>query len=135
MRGRGRVGPRGAGTGLALAVAAALLTGGCQGGRSEAENVIVLGGEQERGREVIERVGCGACHMIPGIPEADGTVGPPLNRWARRSFIAGEVPNSVDNLIRWVMDPHQIEPGTAMPNLDVTEQQARDVAAYLYTLD
>ena len=108
---------------------------GCQGGRSEGEEVIVLGGDAERGSQVIQEVGCGACHTIPGIEDAEGTVGPPLNFWARRSYIAGEVPNSPDHLIQWIMNAHSIEPGTAMPDLDVTEQQARDAAAYLYTLN
>ena len=120
---------------IGLLSAAALGAAACQGGRSEGEAVVVLGGDPERGTAVIQEVGCGACHTIPGIDGAEGTVGPPLNFWARRSYIAGEVPNTPDHLIQWVMNAHSIEPGTAMPDLDVTEQQARDVAAYLYTLN
>lgn len=107
----------------------------CEGGRSEVAHVIVVGGDPERGTAVIQDVGCGACHTIPGIDDADGAVGPPLHFWARRSYIAGAVPNTPGNLVRWIMNAHSIEPGTAMPNLNVTEQQARDVAAYLYTLN
>lgn len=111
-----------------------LALAGCEGGRSEVPEWSVEDGDASRGASVINTVGCGACHDIPGINGAKGVVGPPLTAWARRSFIAGKLPNSPDNLIRWVRDPHEIEPGTAMPDLDLTEQQARDVAAYLYTL-
>jgi cytochrome c1 len=62
-------------------------------------------------------------------------VGPPLENWSRRGFIAGELPNNGANLIRWIMDPQGVEPGTAMPELGVSEEQARDIAAYLFTLD
>jgi cytochrome c2 len=106
----------------------------CQGGRAEASGVTVVGGDARRGEAVIEAFGCGACHTIPGVHGASGMVGPPLTSWARRAYIAGNLPNAPDNLIRWVVDPHAIEPGTAMPRLGVSEQQARDVAAYLYTL-
>ncbi|MCW8195834.1 c-type cytochrome [Proteobacteria bacterium 005FR1] len=112
-----------------------LLLGACEGGRSEIPQVSVLGGDPLRGAAAIEEIGCGACHTIPGIDEAEGVVGPPLMFWSRRSYIAGEVPNSASNLIQWIMDPHQFEPGTAMPHLGVSEQQARDIAAYLYTLE
>lgn len=115
-------------------LAALALLGGCQGGRPEADRVAVAGGDAERGAAVIREVGCGACHTIPGVEEASGQVGPPLTGWARRSFIAGTLPNDPENLVRWIMHPHEVEPGTAMPPLGVTEPQARDVAAFLYTL-
>jgi cytochrome c1 len=54
--------------------------------------------------------------------------------FARRSYIAGQLVNSPDNLVRWIMDPQGVEPGTAMPNLGVVPVVARDMAAYLYTL-
>ncbi len=73
--------------------------------------------------------------MIPDVQGADGTVGPPLIRWSERGFIAGQLPNNAENLIRWIMDPQSVEPGTAMPNLGVTPAEARDIAAYLFTLE
>jgi cytochrome c2 len=82
----------------------------------------------------MESFGCGTCHVIPGVREADGTVGPPLIDFRRRGYIGGELTNTPQHLIEWIMDPHKIEPGTAMPNLGVSEQQARDITAYLYTL-
>jgi cytochrome c2 len=94
----------------------------------------VPGGDPGRGAELISSYGCGSCHVIPGIRDADGTVGPPLTDFSDRGYIAGELPNNGDNLIRWIMDPRDVEPGTAMPDLGLTESQARDVAAYLFTL-
>lgn len=117
-----------------LMIGVASMAGACQGGRSEYGGVTVRGGDPDRGVAMIEDVGCGACHTIPGIDEAEGLVGPPLTSWSRRSYIAGAVPNVPQNLIEWVMNAHSIEPDTAMPDLDVSEAQARDVAAYLYTL-
>jgi cytochrome c1 len=94
----------------------------------------VAGGDPERGKAQIVLLGCGSCHVIPGIGQASGMVGPPLTHFAGRSYIAGEAPNTEPYLIQWIMSPQSIEPGTAMPNLGVTQQQARDIAAYLYTI-
>lgn len=112
----------------------ALLGAGCRGGRATPTYDIVPGGSVSRGERVIEQFRCGACHTIPGVPDANGLVGPPLLWFARRTYIAGELPNTPANLIHWVRDPPAVEPGTAMPVLGLNEQQARDVAAYLYTL-
>jgi cytochrome c1 len=94
----------------------------------------VDGGNADRGARALTAYGCSACHTIPGIAGADGMVGPPLTSFARRTYVAGEVTNTEENLIRWIQQPQAIEPGTAMPNLGVTDQDARDMAAYLYTL-
>ena len=48
-------------------------------------------------------------------------------------FLAGELPNDPENAVRWIMDPRKIQPDTLMPDLGVTEGEARDIAAYLYT--
>jgi len=94
----------------------------------------VPGGDADRGKAAIAMYGCGSCHTIPGIRAANGTVGPPLRMWSRRTYIAGEVPNTPEYLVRWIEVPQAIEPGTAMPNLGVSEGHARDIAAYLYTI-
>lgn len=112
----------------------ALMIGACEGGRPDDSGPVVPGGEPQRGLSHMADYGCGACHTIPGLRGADGTVGPPLTDFGLRSYIAGAVPNSPDNLIRWIMHPHEIEPGTAMPHLGVSQGEARDIAAYLYTL-
>lgn len=105
------------------------------GFNSDSNMVIEMpGGSPVRGEEAIRAYGCDSCHTIPGISGATATVGPPLDDWADRRYIAGALPNTPDNLLYWIQYPQAIEPGTAMPNLDVTEQDARDIGAYLYTL-
>jgi cytochrome c len=113
-----------------------VLCSACRGDNPE-EGVgytVETGGSAARGHEVIEDRNCGTCHTIPGVRNARGIVASPLFWYSRRTFIAGEVPNTPDNLIQWVRQPQAIEPKTAMPALGLTEQEARDVAAYLYTL-
>jgi len=118
---------------FAIAVAVGLMSS-CVGGQMSGGYEISTGGDAHLGRQMINQYGCGKCHMIPGISGANGVVGPPLNLFARRTFIAGEFPNSPDNLTSWIMNPKSMKPKTAMPELGITEDQARDVAAYLYTL-
>ena len=117
--------------GVWLALAGVLMVGAC---RHEKPIRVVAGGDPETGEHLITKFGCGSCHVVPGIKGANGMVGPPLDHFARRAFIAGEVSNETDYLIRWLEVPQAIEPGTAMPNLGVSEGQARSIAAYLYTL-
>jgi putative membrane protein len=92
------------------------------------------GGDPYRGRERIHHYGCDSCHTIPGIPTADATVGPPLTAVARRVYLAGHVKNTPENMVRWIENPPAHEPQTAMPNMGVSEQDSRDIVAYLYTL-
>lgn len=96
--------------------------------------VIYTGGDAQRGSQVIAMKKCGSCHMIPGIHSAQGWVGPPLLGFGKTTYVAGMLPNTPQNLEQWVMNPQSINPNTAMPNLGINAQQARDVAAYLYTL-
>lgn len=91
-------------------------------------------GNVAAGSRAITKYGCGACHEIPGIAGARGLVGPPLDRMGRRIYIAGLLRNTPDNMIAWLRDPQKIVPGNAMPVVGLTEEQARDVTAYLYTL-
>lgn len=114
-----------------------VIAAGCRGNNPTYAVVYapsVDGGDARRGRDVIQGYGCGSCHTIPGIRNAEGLVAPPLFWWSRRTFIAGEVPNTPENLVQWIRSPQSIEPHTAMPTLGISEQQARDAAAYLYTL-
>lgn len=94
----------------------------------------VVGGDPARGRSAMVEFSCGACHRIPGIRNARSMVGPPLDDYAQRGYIAGLLPNRPANLVAWLRNPPAINPGTAMPDLGLTEVQARDMAAYLYTL-
>jgi len=119
---------------VAAGVSAAVLLGGCRGGRSVRVYRVATGGDAARGERTIVAAGCGACHTIPGVQGAHGIVAAPLTGFADRTFIGGEVPNTPENLVRWIRSPQSIEPGTAMPALGLTDGQARDVAAYLYGL-
>jgi cytochrome c len=91
-----------------------------------------LEGNPENGRLLLRQYGCGSCHRIPGVADADGKVGPPLAGIARRVYLAGVLPNTPENMARWIQGPQQFEPRTAMPNLQVSQAQARDMVAYLY---
>ncbi|HEX5759920.1 MAG TPA: c-type cytochrome [Thermoanaerobaculia bacterium] len=122
------------GSQAALAVfCAALGVAGCGGGAEE-EARRLTGGEPERGRELLRSYGCGTCHTVPGVSGAGGLVGPPLERLGSRGELAGSLPNNPDNLILWIRHPQRVAPGTAMPDMGIGERDARDMAAYLYTL-
>jgi cytochrome c1 len=88
-------------------------------------------GDPRRGEAAIGRYGCGSCHVIPGLDRARGKVGPPLTDFAQRTYIAGNAFNTPHNLAAWIRRPDSVEPGTVMPTLGVTEQDARDISAYL----
>ena len=77
--------------------------------------------------------GCGSCHVIPGIDGANGKVGPDLNGIAKRAAIAGSLPNDPKAMILWLQHPQILRPGSAMPEMGVTDPAARDMAAYLYS--
>lgn len=88
----------------------------------------------KRGREATRQYGCATCHDIPGIVGANAPVGPPLAGFATRSVIAGVLPNTNENLVRWIRRPAAVKEGSAMPDLGVAERDAIDIAAYLGTL-
>lgn len=90
--------------------------------------------DAERGRQALRQFGCVGCHVIPGVVAADSFVGPPLERMGTRQFVAGQLPNTRENLIEWIRHPQAVSPGTAMPDLGVGERDARDMAAYLERL-
>ncbi len=117
-----------AGVVLALALLAACVR------PPEAPPRIIDRGDPAAGAAAIERHACGACHIIPGIRGARSPVGPPLEAYSRRAFVAGTLPNNQDNLVRFLLDPDRVRPGTAMPDLGLTEREAEDIAAYLLGL-
>ena len=94
----------------------------------------MAGGNPEHGPALMARYGCSSCHVVAGLRGAVGTAGPPLTGFAGRMYIGGATPNEPESLVRWIRDPQSIQPNTAMPNLGVTELDARNLAAYLYTL-
>lgn len=122
---------------LLCSVAATAVVAGCAGPEQSARTPPQMAriGDPERGAQLISSYGCATCHVVPGVRGADGLVGPPLDKIALRTYLAGEIPNSADNMQRWIRHPQSIEPGTAMPDLGVTQRDAADITAYLYTLD
>ncbi len=87
------------------------------------------------GRRIIERAGCGACHLIPGIGWPEGRLAPSLAGFADQGLIAGRLPNRPDVLAAFVRDAPSLVPETTMPAMPISEEESRDVAAYLYTLE
>lgn len=92
----------------------------------------VTGGDPARAPALFRRYGCVGCHTIPGIAGADGKVGGPLGGLRERVFIAGVANNTPRNLVHWIVDPRHFSPRTAMPATGISEDEARDLAAYLY---
>ena len=103
-------------------------------GHSRAGAAALTGGDARAGREKARTYGCGACHTIPGVPGANSLVGPPLVGIGGRMYIAGVTTNTPQHLVAWIVDPLSIDSGTAMPNVGDTDRDARDIAAYLYSL-
>ncbi|MCO6050214.1 c-type cytochrome [Mesorhizobium sp. RP14(2022)] len=92
------------------------------------------GGHAEAAQALMSHYGCGSCHEIPGIAKANGKVGPSLEGFAGRAEIAGLLSNQPNNLVFWLREPQKVSPGNGMPDQGVTEGEARNMAAYLYTL-
>lgn len=117
---------------LAAALAAPLVACARSAARTEAARL--TGGDPERGGALIRHYGCGSCHTIAGIPGANSLVGPPLAGNRGRVYIAGVLKNTPENLAWWIQAPQAVDSLTAMPTLGVTPAEARDIAAYLYSL-
>jgi len=119
---------------LAVLLFAACLTACDRDETMYQQAAVLTGGNPRNGPAAIGRYGCGSCHTIPRVRSAIGTVGPPLTGIASRSYLAGRLPNSPDNMVRWIQHPQHVEHGTAMPEMGVTDTDARDITAFLYTL-
>lgn len=118
---------------LAWSVVVAAIAAGCGMG-PEVRSQQVTEGNLTAGRAALEDHGCVSCHSIPGVAE-DAAVGPPLDRFGERAYIAGRLGNNQDNLVRWIRDPKDVDPETAMPDLGIGEEDATNMAAYLLSLD
>src|SRR3954453_7661242 len=94
---------------------------------------VETGGDPRRGESMFIQYGCGSCHALKNVRTATGAVGPPLDGIAIRVIIGGRLSNTPDNMQKWIRDPQQVSPGTAMPDLNVGEGDARDITAFLYT--
>ena len=118
------------------ATAGAMLLGialvGCgRSGGAEQPTGPLSGADADRGRRLMSHYQCGSCHVIPGVPSAAGRIGPPLEDFRLRSYIAGEAPNRPQALVRWLQHPQSVVANARMPDMGVTEADARDMAAFL----
>ncbi|MGA0544095.1 c-type cytochrome [Brevundimonas sp. VNH65] len=95
----------------------------------------IMGADAERGLAAMQRVGCAACHVIPGVRWPAGLTGPSLRGFSDSPMIGGRFPNRPDVLVDWLIDAPAMSSETAMPAMPLTQAEARDIAAYLYTLD
>lgn len=116
---------------VCMLVGSALVTT-CRRSDAQVAATIVSGGNPDRGERAIQAYGCGACHIVPGMRDAAGQAGPSLEGIAGRTMLAGQLPNTPTEMVRWISAPQSVKPGTAMPNLGIDEKTARDIAAYLY---
>jgi cytochrome c2 len=89
-------------------------------------------GEPDKAQNAISQYGCAACHDIPGVHSPGGLAGPSLSGIAQRLYVGGAIENTPENLVRWIVNPKQINAKTAMPVTGISESEARNVAAYLY---
>jgi len=106
----------------------------CRDTSVENRAAAITGGNVTRGRAAISKYGCAGCHTIPGIDNPGATVGPTLERIASRPLLGRQLPNTPENIMKWLQDPQRIDPKSPMPDMGVTDEDARDIAAFLYTL-
>lgn len=114
-------------------VAIAFVLAACTGA-SRRNMAGLAGGNADRGRAAAERYGCNACHAIAGMPDPSVVAAAPITGIADRAYIGGTLANTPENLVKWIRYPREIKPLTAMPDLAVSEKDARDIAVYLYSL-
>jgi cytochrome c1 len=96
--------------------------------------IAVTHGNPDRAVMLVNKYGCGGCHTIPGIGGATARVGPNLGGEAAQVYVGGVLTNSAENLTRWIVSPQAIDPMSAMPTTGISEEEARDITAYLYSL-
>jgi cytochrome c2 len=118
---------------VALSALGALGASACAA-RPRSETDEVTKAAEQRGRADAERYGCDACHAIGGSHDNRFAAAAPLDAAANSSLIAGTVPNTLENMTEWIQNPPRLKPGTAMPALALSADDARDIALYLYSL-
>jgi cytochrome c2 len=123
--------------GIALSVALLLGATAANYGRDQQKKMSdakqMTGGDPKKAQNAIKQYGCAACHDIPGVESPGGLAGPSLSGMAQRLYVGGAVENTPDNLVRWIVNPKAFSARTAMPVTGISESQARNIAAYLYT--
>ena len=121
----------------AIALSLAVLLTACSPERpagAEAGAAAQPAGNAGNGRKLIDQYSCISCHMIPGIEGPHGSMGPTLEAFSRRPAIAGRIPNRPDTIAAYLQNPQAVDPQNRMPPLGITEAEARDITAYLFTL-
>jgi mono/diheme cytochrome c family protein len=93
----------------------------------------IVGGEPDKASKAMVRYGCGACHQISGVRMPGGLAAQPLSGFSERRYIGGTIENTPSNLVGWIVNPKAYNARTAMPVTGISESEARDVAAYLYS--
>jgi cytochrome c len=121
---------------ISAGVIALLLVTGCKSAHEQAlaDAKARIKGDPERGAYLIQRYGCGGCHRIPGVAGAAGKAAPSLEHLASETYIPGNLPNTPENVMRWIEAPHSILSATKMPELGISHAEARDIATYLWSL-
>ncbi|MFD4838053.1 c-type cytochrome [Achromobacter sp. NPDC058515] len=127
-------------TRLLLILVALLVTCACGDGRPPLSPPALAAGKRAeadpaRGARLIAERGCIACHIVSGVRGPASNVGPPLHKLWRQAYVAGVLPNTTDNLVRWLLDPPAINPRTAMPATGLQTADAEDIAAFLLSRD
>jgi cytochrome c len=113
---------------LAAMIALTVLGAGCSRSNTPEQHAASA---QTSAPNLMIQYGCPTCHVIPHVPGAVGKVGPPLDQLAQRSYLAGTLQNSPENLVHWIQHPQQVHPGTAMPEMGVTSADAVRIATFL----
>jgi len=102
---------------------------------SKSKAVRATGGDPAKGQDILAHYGCTACHSIPGMSQTGDVTGPSLAHVGSAATIAGgQVQNTPQNLVLWIQAPARLKPGTSMPDMNVNERDARNIAAFLCTL-
>src|SRR3954465_12144641 len=118
---------------LVVALVAVLWEAAHERAQARVHAAAITGGDPGRGEAMFIEYGCGSCHAVQNVRTATGNVGPPLDGIATRVIVAGHLANNPPNMEHWIRDPQQVSPGTAMPDLNVSQGDARDITAFLYT--
>ena len=93
-------------------------------------------GNAERGQTLIAQYGCNVCHTVPGIDGPQGSLGPSMAGMASRPTIGnGQVPKTPENVARYIENPALLNPQSTMPALGIPTADAKDMAAYVLTLE
>ena len=86
------------------------------------------------GKAVYEANACVNCHRVQGTP-SKGAFGPDLTHVASRDTIAsGAIPNTPENLKKWIADPNEMKPGALMPAMRLNDHDLDAVTKYMTTL-